>query len=281
MNSQQEARSIMGFKPNTDIGAIESSELDDLLAGVMSQLDRNEPVDWEQLISSHPEHAREIENFFSVSHELDEMVRTSASRVVASPIDQTQRSTTSIDSQTVPMLNSLPPVDSPAPSTIGKYEVLDLLGAGSFGKVYLGYDPLAKRKVAIKVPRSWSDVTQEQREAFLHEAQSVAALRHEHIVTLLDVYQGPGVPIALVYEHIAGPTMQAVFKQQDFERNDAIRWIADIADALNYAHRKGIATSSHRTYCWRRAAINSNRESLISVWRCFTINFGVRVSAAE
>jgi tRNA A-37 threonylcarbamoyl transferase component Bud32 len=159
----------------------------------------------------------------------------------ASVLDyQALRSTTSIDDETTALLSSLPSTAETQPRKVGKYEVLELLGAGSFGRVYLGYDPLARRRVAIKMPRTWDDVSQEQRKAFLHEAQSAASLRHDQIVTLLDVYQGDDVPIALVYEHIPGPSMQAVIKQGEYERTDAIRWIAEIADALDYAHRKNV-----------------------------------------
>jgi serine/threonine protein kinase len=219
----------------------EESDLDDLLAEVMTQIDGDEPVNLNNLIADHPQYAQEIRNFFSASQEIGEMLRSSlGSQVEVSCIDQAQRSTTSIDSQTLPMLNSLPSAEEPAPCQIGKYEILELLGAGTFGRVYLGYDPLAKRKVAIKVPRSWNEVSPEQRDAFLHEAQSAASLRQEHVVTLLDVYQGPDAPIALVYEHIPGPPMNVVLKQHDFDRVEAIGWVADVADALDYAHRKGI-----------------------------------------
>ncbi len=217
------------------------SDLDILLADVLTRIDGGEPLDIDALVASHPQHATELRNYFSVSQELCELMATSISSATGrSVFDQAQRSTTSIDSKTLSVLSSLPPADEPAPRKIGKYEVLDLLGAGTFGRVYSGYDPLARRQVAIKVPRTWMEVSQEQREAFLHEAQSAAALRHEHIVTLLDVYQGDDLPIALIYEHIPGPSMQAVLKQEDFERAEAIGWVADIADALDYAHRKKI-----------------------------------------
>jgi hypothetical protein len=226
---------------NSAAGVRDSSDLDVLIADVISRIDRNEAVDMEQLVAAHPEHARELSNFFSFSQELSGMMRSDVALAEdTSVVDQAMRSTTSIDSQTVTMLGSQPAPPAPDPRKIGKYEVLDLLGAGSFGRVYLGYDPLAKRKVAIKVPRSWDDVSEQQQLAFLHEAQSAAALRHEHIVRLLDVYQGDDVPIALIYEHIPGPSMHMVLKHNDFQRDEAMGWIADIADALNYAHRNGI-----------------------------------------
>jgi predicted Ser/Thr protein kinase len=222
-------------------GEYEENDLDLLLADTLSRLDRCERIDIDQLIAAHPHHAEDLRSFFMTSQELGEMIGAGASTAgPASLLDQAQRSTTSIDEQTTALLSSLPHAADADPRKIGKYEILDLLGAGSFGRVYLGYDPLAKRQVAIKVPRSWTEVSEEQRKAFLHEAQSAASLRHERIVTLLEVYQGEDVPIALVYEHISGPSLQAVFKQGDYERDEAIGWIAEVADALDYAHRKNI-----------------------------------------
>jgi serine/threonine protein kinase len=219
----------------------EDSELDLLLADALSRIDRREAVDLEQLVALHPHHAEELRSFFATSQELGQMIGASSSDVApASFVDEMHRSTTSIDAETTALLSSLPYATTPDPRKIGKYEVLDLLGAGSFGRVYLGYDPLAKRQVAIKVPQTWVEVSKEQRDAFLHEAQSGASLRHQHIVTLLEVYQGDDVPIALVYEHVPGPSMQVVLKQRDFDRQEALRWVADIADALDYAHRKNV-----------------------------------------
>jgi serine/threonine protein kinase len=232
---------MSNFNKTAAAGICDDSDLDDLLADVLARMDRKEAIDIPRLIANHPTHAQELRRFFSFSQDLSDMMRSDASLAArTSVVDQAQRSTTSIDSQTVAMLSSQSGPVSPDPRKIGKYEILELLGAGSFGRVYLGYDPLAKRQVALKVPRTWSDVSDEKRDAFLHEAQSAAALRHEHIVRLLDVYQGDDVLIALIYEHISGPTMSAVLKQKDFQRPEAILWVAEIAEALDYAHRNGI-----------------------------------------
>ncbi|HEX4413601.1 MAG TPA: serine/threonine-protein kinase [Lacipirellulaceae bacterium] len=218
----------------------QDSDLDLLIADLLARLDRNEAIDIPKFIASHPAHAEELRRFFSFSQDLSDMMRPEPDLAKTSVFDQAQRSTTSIDSQTLAMLSSEASPASPDPRKIGKYEIFELIGAGSFGRVYQGYDPLAKRQVAIKVPRTWSDVSEEKRDAFLHEAQSAAALRHEHIVRLLDVYQGSDAPIALIYEHISGPSMSAVLKQKDYQRPEAVLWVAEIADALDYAHRNGI-----------------------------------------
>src|SRR4051812_34080270 len=113
------------------------SEVDELIADVLARMDRNEHVDISRLITAHPVHAEELRRFFSFSQDLSEMMRSDSSQTARTSIyDQAQRSTTSIDSQTVAMLSSQSGPASPDPRKIGKYEILELLGAGSFGRVY-------------------------------------------------------------------------------------------------------------------------------------------------
>ena len=220
------------------VGLCDENELDTLLAETLSRIDRSEAVDIDQLIESHPQHADELRSFFAISQELGEIMgaRTSSSFSVSTL--GSERSTTSLDGATVQMLSSLPYTDGPLPSKIGKYEVHDLLGSGTFGSVYLGRDPVVGRLVAIKVPNAWTEVSEEQQRAFIHEARSAATLSHENIVRLLDVYQGDDVPIALVYEFVDGPSLRSVLKQRNYELADVVEWIADVADALHYAHTR-------------------------------------------
>src|SRR3954470_3159670 len=172
---QKGTQTMSKLNEKATTGILDDSDLDVLIADVLARMDRNEAIDVPQLIARHPVHAQELRRFFSFSQDLSDMMRSDPSLAGrTSIVDQAQRSTTSIDSQTVAMLSSQPGPASPDPRKIGKYEILELLGAGSFGRVYLGYDPLAKRQVAIKVPRTWSDVSDDKRDAFLHEAQSAA-----------------------------------------------------------------------------------------------------------
>jgi Protein kinase domain len=215
--------------------------LNALLAETLVRIDQQEPVNIVQLAADHPHFAEEIRSFFSLTNEFGSMMQQLSTDSHKSAIaTQAQRSTASLDHETVRTLDQTLAAELPDPTQIGKYEIQGVLGAGSFGKVYLGFDPLAKRKVAVKMPFAGGPVTDEQRQAFLHEAQSTASLHQEHIVGLHEVYQGEDGQVALVYEYVDGPSLYEVLKSGDYRQEEAVHWIAKIADALHYAHKRKV-----------------------------------------
>ena len=69
------------------------------------------------------------------------------------------------------------------PTTIDKFQILQFLGEGGMGRLYLGRDPDIGRLVAIKLLRE-GFTSEEFRERFIREAKSASALRHANIVTI-------------------------------------------------------------------------------------------------
>jgi predicted Ser/Thr protein kinase len=122
---------------------------------------------------------------------------------------------------------------------IGRYRVVDLLGSGGFGVVYRCYDDNLKQYVAVKMARPEA-CTGYRREGALHEAQSAARLRHPGIVQVLNADISQDGQMFVVYEFIEGRTLAERVKQGDIECERAALWVADIADALHYAHSKGV-----------------------------------------
>jgi hypothetical protein len=101
--------------------------------------------------------------------------------------------------------------DSPV-RVIGRYQVLEVMGAGNMGVVYSAYDPELKRNVALKLlhakPLVPSDpVRSDQlRERLRHEAQTMAQLSHPNIVTVFDVGMADG-QLFITMELIEGGTL--------------------------------------------------------------------------
>src|SRR5438105_12273670 len=107
---------------------------------------------------------------------------------------------------------------------LGPYEILAFIGKGGMGEVWKAYDPRLKRDVAIKVSAAQFS------ERFEREATVIAALNHTNICTLYDV--GPNY---LVMEYIEGMPLKGPLPV-----NQALHYAAQICDALDAAHKKGI-----------------------------------------
>ena len=90
-----------------------------------------------------------------------------------------------------------------ASSSIGRYELGEVIGRGAFGVVHRAYDTTLRRTVALKRPRPGTVETPEAVERFLREARAAAGLRHPNIVPIHDVGQIDG-ELYLVSDLIEG-----------------------------------------------------------------------------
>ena len=122
---------------------------------------------------------------------------------------------------------------------LGRYELIDLVGSGSFGAVYRARDPELDRVVAIKIPRAGQMTSEGDIERFLREARSVARLRHPAIVSIHEVGEAAGLPY-LVSEFVEGITLADLLSTKRPPPRDAAALIASVADVLQYAHDMGV-----------------------------------------
>jgi len=120
------------------------------------------------------------------------------------------------------------------PSQIGSYEIQQLLGQGSFGNVYLGFDPRLERKVAIKVPRP-SLLNEGSNEQFLREARTAAQLSHPNIVSIFEVAEEDGQTY-IVSDYIDGVSMDQWSKDKPLIPKAAARLCRTISEAVSHAH---------------------------------------------
>jgi len=94
---------------------------------------------------------------------------------------------------------------------LGRYILLERLGQGAMGKVYLAYDPDLARQVAVKVLRraalSGGDLTRDPKRRFLREAQAAAQLVHPHVVGVYEAGVDDGVSF-IAMEYVKGTTLK-------------------------------------------------------------------------
>ncbi len=127
--------------------------------------------------------------------------------------------------------------------TLGRYEVTGELGRGAMGVVYKGEDPKIHRTVAIKtisLSEFDPDMIDEMKERFFREAESAGLLTHPNIVTIYDCGEEHDLAY-IAMEFLNGKDLEEFTKGGHLLRTrDALYMVANVAEALHYAHSKGI-----------------------------------------
>jgi hypothetical protein len=191
--------------------------LEDIQDEILDRLHGGEPIDREAILARHPEHADALKRFF----QLISVIETPAEPRPAEP------------------------------SRLGEFEILRELGRGGMGVVYEARQVSLNRRVALKVlPPS---MRQDRRllARFQREAEAAARLRHPNIVPVYSIGESAGAPF-FAMELVEGRSLADVIKARKAGddaglpkagpeyRRWAVTTIARIADALDYAHGRGI-----------------------------------------
>lgn len=122
---------------------------------------------------------------------------------------------------------------------IGKYKVLDLIGVGGGGRVFLCEHLMLRRLVAVKVLPIESTSSSEAVERFYREGRAVAALDHPNIVRVFDIDHA-GRFHFMVMEHVDGNSLHTVIeKAGPLSAPRAAHYIAQAAIGLHHAHQAG------------------------------------------
>jgi Tol biopolymer transport system component/predicted Ser/Thr protein kinase len=142
---------------------------------------------------------------------------------------------------------------------LGPYEIRSPLGAGGMGEVYCAHDARLDREVALKVLPAHlsSDVSLKQR--LEREAKAVSKLSHPHICTLYDIGRQDGVDF-LVMEYLEGETLEQRLLKGPLPLEQALRYAAELADALAKAHKLGV---THRDLKPANVMITKNGAKLM------------------
>src|SRR6185436_18566089 len=136
-------------------------------------------------------------------------------------------------------------LENRVPDRIGKYVIINEVGRGSTGTVYLSHDSYYGRDVAIKVYNMDPDQSDERakiaRKMFLSEAHMVGMLQHPHILPIYDAGEENG-RCYIVTEHVHGArTLSAYCRPDNLLRiDDVVEIMFKCAKALHYAHTRGV-----------------------------------------
>ena len=123
---------------------------------------------------------------------------------------------------------------------IGRYQLIRLLGEGSFGHVWLARDEELDRLVAIKVPAPERFRKTGSAEQYLQEARNLARLDHPNIVPVHDVGHAEDGSIYVISKYIEGGDLAQRIAGQRPSCEESVELMATIAGALHHAHQRGM-----------------------------------------
>ena len=134
--------------------------------------------------------------------------------------------------------------------TISHYKILEKLGEGGMGAVYLAEDLNLGRQVAIKFLSPERAADPEFRKRFVHEARAQAMLSHSNIATFHEVGEEKNTAF-LVMEYIEGRSLSDLAKQEKLSISEILEIAIQAGEGLQAATRRGwcIGISNRPTFC--------------------------------
>jgi serine/threonine protein kinase len=150
---------------------------------------------------------------------------------------------------------------------IGRYRLEKLVAEGGFAYVWLGYDEELQRPVAVKIPKPNRAFSLD---SFMAEARRVARLKHPGIIQVHDTGRDSD-SCFIVSEFVEGGTLTDQLNKNRPTTAQAIRWVIQIAEALEYAHLHGVI---HRDIKPANILIDHHHRALLA-------DFGIAQSASK
>ena len=129
-------------------------------------------------------------------------------------------------------------VDTPASTMMGRYRVIDRLGAGGMGVVFRAQDEKLERVVAVKMLAP-GILSEDARRHFRHEALALAKLNHSRIAAVYDAGEQEGSDY-IVMELVQGESLAHKLRTGPMPLKEATAFVIQIAGALEEAHDQGI-----------------------------------------
>ncbi|MEO7135708.1 MAG: protein kinase [Vicinamibacterales bacterium] len=122
-------------------------------------------------------------------------------------------------------------------AVVGRFEILEFLGAGGTNEVYRARDSRLGRTVALKFVTDPAD--REAGSRLLAEAQHVSILNHPNICGVHEAENDDELPF-IVLELVEGPTLSDLLNERRPSTREVVQWAKEIAAALDHAHRRGV-----------------------------------------
>lgn len=128
-------------------------------------------------------------------------------------------------------------------TSISHYRILDRLGHGGMGEVFLAEDLRLHRPVAIKLLRQREGCREQERDRIMREARAASSLNHPNIAVIYEVDEADtqdGRAFLLAMEYVPGKTLAQLAAGSALALDEILDWIGQAADALAEAHARGV-----------------------------------------
>ena len=122
---------------------------------------------------------------------------------------------------------------------VSHYRIIEKIGAGGMGEVYLAEDTELSRSVALKFLPPHLCQDEDSRERFKREAQAAAQLNHPNIVHIYEVAEHNGRPF-FAMEHVAGQTLKEAIRDSQPSLEETLHLLLQVCEGLAKAHEAGI-----------------------------------------
>src|SRR5437588_1850710 len=192
-----------------------------LLHSALERPPAERPAFLDQACSGNPTLRSQLEALLASHERTDDFIELPAFEVMADILADEQR-------------------ESLVGRTIGRYQILEQLGTGGMGEVYLAEDKHLLRKVALKVLPAFFTRDRERVRRFQQEARAASALNHPNILTIYEIGQIDSRHF-IATEFIEGQTLRQRMAQTQIKIVEALDVAAQVASALAVAHHAGIA----------------------------------------
>lgn len=224
--------------------------LDEAFAAYLRSCDTGELSSREDFLAQFPDLADDLKQLMEAADMIGQVTlggRSSAETPVLNPGAETvsrfdPAGDISFDdpAATLPMANRAEGDPGPTlPYDLGDYELMEIVGRGGMGVVYLAKQHELDRHVAVKMIRSGLFADEAEVRRFYTEAQAAARLHHPGIVSIHQFGHRAGHHFFSM-EYICGTDLQRKIAESPLDPHEAARYVRDVADAIHHAHQKGV-----------------------------------------
>jgi serine/threonine-protein kinase len=158
----------------------------------------------------------------------------------------------------------------PVGHLINHYEIIELIGIGGMGEVYLAMDQRLGRRVALKFLPADGVSSQEANQRFWREARAAATLDHPHICAIHEIAESEGASF-IVMQYVEGETLAEKLKREPMSLREVLDIAVQVADGLAEAHAHGII---HRDIKPANVIVNDKGQAKV-------LDFGLAKFATE